>query len=90
MNKSLREISRIILGLPEIQSGFIQHTEALDHQKAVKNSGGGYDMGDRYRSEFRCFLRTSDKHAERIADSPARAALETLEAIGIQCPHALV
>lgn len=88
--KTLSEISRIVLSLPGIQSGFLQQTEALDTHSAVRNSGGGFDKGDKLRTEYRCFLRTDKKHAERIADSPARAALEVLEALGVECATALV
>lgn len=90
--KTLSEISRIVLSLPEIVDGFLQHTEALDHQGVVKVVGGSGEWikGDKFRSEYRCFLRTDKKHAERIADNPARAALEVLEELGVECSTALV
>lgn len=90
--KTLSEISKIVLALPPIVSGFLEHRETLEEHVVSKVPGGAGSTikGQRYVTEYRCFLRTDGKHAERIADSSARAALEVLEAIGVPCPISLV
>lgn len=88
--KTLKEISAIVLALKEVEWGFIQQTESLEQFNAVRNASGGFDKGQRYKTEFRCFLCTSKGSEEAIADSAWRAAIVVLHELGITTPQALL
>lgn len=88
--KTMKEISAIILSLPRIESGFIQQTESLEEYNAVRNASGGFDKGQRFVTEYRCFLRTSDKFAERSSKlSPIDAIAQTLAELKLALPGGL-
>jgi hypothetical protein len=88
--KTLKEISTIILALPKIESGFVQQTESLEQYNAVRNASGGFYKGLRFVTEYRCFLRTSDKFAERSSKlSPIDAVAQTLAELSLPLPEGL-
>lgn len=88
--KSLKELSAVVLNIPQLKVGIIQQTESLGEDRITKNSSGRFDMGRKLQSEYRCFVRTDEKHCEASRPTALEAVKVALEGIGIPLPKDLL
>lgn len=87
--KTLKELSEIVLAHPKIVSGFLQETQSLEEHVVSKVPGGAGSTakGQRYTTEYRCFLRTDGAHAERSSKlSPIEAITAVFEELKLKAP----
>lgn len=84
----LDDLRTRLFELPDVEHGFIQHTEAVDRYSPGPVPGGGNTRRWAYRdrTEFRVVLYGKDKRGEAVAATAKIACLQALNQLGVDVP----